>query len=259
VLYLFLEFDSKNRQKARKYRINKGTGEMEIEKAVNTMSKILIVEDDEIIREELTQFLENAGYEVVVPICADDTINANTIYENNPNLILLDVNLPHQDGFTLCRQIRNTSQVPIIFITARDSAMDELKGLMLGGDDYITKPYNLPVLLARIGALLKRASQTDSTQSLSYKGVILNTVLATIEYKQTVRELSKTELKIIYYLLQNTEKIVPRIELIEFLWDNHIHIDDNTLSVHITRLRNKLGQIGISDFIHTKRGMGYKI
>jgi len=236
-----------------------GTGEMEIKKAVNTMSKILIVEDDEIIREELTQFLENAGYEVVALICADDTINANTIYENNPNLILLDVNLPCQDGFTLCRQIRNTSQVPIIFITARDTTMDELKGLMMGGDDYITKPYNLPVLLARIGVLLKRASQTDSTQCLSYKGIILNTVLATIEYKQTVTELSKTELKIIYYLLQNTGKIVPRIELIEFLWDNHIHIDDNTLSVHITRLRDKLGQIGISDFIHTKRGMGYKI
>lgn len=234
-------------------------GIIEIGKAMDTMSKILIVEDDEIIREELAQFLENAGHRVVALICTDDTVNTNTIYENNPDLILLDVNLPHQDGFTLCRQIRNISQVPIIFITARDTAMDELKGLMMGGDDYITKPYNLPVLLARIGALLKRTSQTDNTQCLYYNGITLNTVLATIEYKQTVTELSKTELKVIYYLLQNTGKIVPRIELIEFLWDNHIHIDDNTLSVHITRLRDKLGQIGINNFIHTKRGMGYKI
>lgn len=223
------------------------------------MKQILIVEDDDIIREELSQFLGHAGYEVVAPIFADDTINANTIYENNSDLILLDVNLPGQDGFTLCRQIRNISQIPIIFITARDTQMDELKGLMMGGDDYITKPYNLPILLARIGALLKRTSQTDSPQCLSYKGITLNTVLATVEYKQAVTELSKTELKIIYYLLQNTGKIVPRIELIEFLWDNQIHIDDNTLSVHITRLRDKLGQIGINDFIQTKRGMGYKI
>lgn len=223
------------------------------------MKRILIVEDDEIIREELTQFLENAGYEVIAPICTDDTMNASAISENNPDLILLDVNLPHQDGFSLCRQIRNVSQVPIIFITARDTTMDELKGLMMGGDDYITKPYNLPVLLARVGALLKRTSQTDSTQRLTYNGIILNPILATIEYKQAVAELSKTELKIVYYLLQNTGKIVPRIELIDFLWDNHIHIDDNTLSVHITRLREKLDQIGISKFIQTKRGMGYKI
>lgn len=223
------------------------------------MKRIWIIEDDKIIQEELTQFLKNVGYEVVAPAYTEGKINARTIYENNPDLVLLDVNLPHQDGFTLCRQIRSLSQVPIIFITARDTAMDELKGLMMGGDDYITKPYNLPILMARVAVLLKRTGQIDSAQCLAYKGVTLNPVLATVEYRGTVAELSKTELKITYYLFQNTGKIIPRIELIEFLWDNHIHIDDNTLSVHITRLREKFKQIGMNDFITTKRGLGYKI
>jgi len=220
------------------------------------MKRILIVEDDEIIREELTQFLENSGYKVLAPKLDISIINA--INDNSPDLILLDINLPYQDGFTLCRKIRSFSQVPIIFITARDTSMDELKGLMMGGDDYITKPYNLPVLLARVGSLLKRTSPTDN-QCLNYKGITLNPISAVIEYEENFVELSKTELKIVYYLFQNIGKVVPRIELIEFLWDNQIHIDDNTLSVHITRLRDKLNEIGISDLIQTKRGMGYKI
>ena len=219
-------------------------------------ANIFVIEDDEVIREELMQFLENSGYET----CAPDLDNSviDDIKNFNPDLILLDINLPDQDGFSLCRQIRHFSKVPIIFITARDSTMDELNGLTMGGDDYITKPYNLPVLLARIQSLLKRTDHT-SEQRLSYKEIILNPISANIEYQGKNIELSKTELKIAYYLFQNTGNIVSRVELIEFLCDNHIHIDDNALSVHMTRLRQKLNEIGIKDLIQTKRGLGYKI
>ncbi len=219
-------------------------------------ANILIIEDDGIIREELVQFLENAGYGTLVPDLDRNMID--TIRNLNTDLILLDINLPNQDGFSLCRQIRHFSKVPIIFITARDNTMDELNGLTMGGDDYITKPYNLPVLLARIQSLLKRTAHT-SEQLLSYQEIILKPISANIEYRGNNIELSKTELKIAYYLFQNTGSIVSRIELIEFLWDNHIHIDDNALSVHMTRLRQKLNQIGIIDLIQTKRGLGYKI
>ena len=138
--------------------------------------------------------------------------------------------------------------------------MDELNGLMLGGDDYITKPYNIPVLIARIHALLKRSGKdSDNNQHLVHKEISLNILTGVVEYRDSNVELSKTELKILYYLFSNSEKIVPRIELIDFLWDNQIHIDDNTLSVNVTRLRDKLKQIGVKDLIKTKRGMGYKL
>lgn len=219
-------------------------------------AKIFVIEDDEVIREELMQFLENSGYGTFAPDLDKNVIEG--LKGTNPDLILLDINLPDQDGFTLCRQIRHFSNVPIIFITARDSTMDELNGLTMGGDDYITKPYNLPVLLARIQSLLKRTEHAGE-QSLSYKGITLNPISANIEYQSKNIELSKTELKIAYYLFQNTGKIISRIDLIEFLWDNHIHIDDNALSVHMTRLRQKLNEIGANDLIQTKRGLGYKI
>jgi len=219
-------------------------------------ANILIIEDDEVIREELMQFLENAGYKTRA--LDMDKSMINKISHLNPDLILLDINLPDQDGFSICRQVRHFSKVPIIFITARDNTMDELNGLTMGGDDYITKPYNLPVLLARIQALLKRADNT-SEQLLSYREIILNPISADIEYRGKNIELSKTELKIAYYLFQNAGNIISRIELIEFLWDNHIHIDDNALSVHMTRLRQKLNEIGVGDLIQTKRGLGYKI
>lgn len=219
-------------------------------------ANISVIEDDEVIREELVQFLENSGYRTSAPDLDKSVIDE--IKGLNPDLILLDINLPDQDGFSLCRQIRHFSNVPIIFITARDSAMDELNGLTLGGDDYITKPYNLPVLLARIQSLMKRTDHTGE-QILSYKEITLNPISANIGYQGKNTELSKTELKIAYYLFQNTGNIVSRVELIEFLWDNHIHIDDNALSVHMTRLRQKLSEIGIKDLIQTKRGLGYKI
>lgn len=218
--------------------------------------KILIIEDDPFICEELIQFLEYNGY---TPWTMDFNKNVlDTIKETNPDLILLDVNLPNQDGFFLCRQIRHLSNIPIIFITARDSTIDELNGLTIGADDYITKPYNLPLLLARMKNLLKRSQSLDK-QKLEYKGILVNLVAANITYQGRSIELSKTELKVIYYLFQNAGSVVSRLDLVEYLWDHKIHIDDNTLSVHITRIREKLLEIGIDDLILTKRGMGYKV
>lgn len=219
---------------------------------------ILIIEDDKVIYEELAEFLNNSGYKTAVPDLDRDLIE--TIKNSDPSLILLDINLPHQDGFALCRKIRSFSQVPIIFITSRDNSMDELNALMMGGDDYITKPYNLPVLLARIQTLLKRTDHiTQPAEIISYKGSILNTVSGKMEFQGAAVELTKTELKIMYYLLSRPDQIVPRVDLIEYLWDNQIHIDDNTLSVNVTRLRSKLNEIGIENLIQTKRGMGYKV
>ena len=137
--------------------------------------------------------------------------------------------------------------------------MDELQALTIGGDDYVTKPYNIPILLARINLLLKKRKIEDQSCLMEYKQIQLNLVSGTLSLKGKEIELTKTELKIMYYLFSHSEKIVSRLELVEYLWDNEIHIDDNTLSVNIMRIREKLYNIGINNLIQTKRGMGYKI
>lgn len=223
-----------------------------------TTPKILLIEDDPLIREELHTLLSNAGYTV------DSVIDFDTPLEHvrsfSPDLILLDINLPGQDGYTLCTSIRSFSSTPILFITGRNTAMDELQALTLGGDDYITKPYNIPVLLARINLLLRRYNiAAEETCHIEYKGIKLNLVAGTLSFETQEIELTKTELKIMHYLFTHPDEIVSRLELVEYLWDNEIHIDDNTLSVNIMRIRDKLRSLGVADLIQTKRGMGYKI
>lgn len=177
-----------------------------------------------------------------------------------PDLILLDINLPQNDGFKICSQIRTFSEVPIIFITARDTSMDELQALTLGGDDYITKPYNIPILMARINSLLKRKIPANLTsECIEHKEVKLYPIEAVIRYKNHKIELTKTELKILFCLFSKKNEFVSRGEVIEYLWDNDIYIDDNTLSVNVSRIRDKLKKIQIEDFINTKRGLGYRI
>lgn len=223
------------------------------------MYKIMIVEDEENIRNELKVILENTLYETIVVEKFNDV--AMQIIDRNPDLVLLDVNLPGESGLKICSDLRKTSGIPIIFVTSRNTSMDELNCITLGGDDYISKPYNAPILLARISALLKRVKKNiDSNENVfTHKGVRLEVLSAMIKYKEKAIEVSKNELKILYYLFQNKGKIVPRIDLVEYLWDNQVFIDDNTLSVNITRIRNKLQEIGVNDFIQTKRGLGYKI
>lgn len=222
------------------------------------MFKIIIVEDDKEIREELKILLENSGHKVKLIEDFDNV--ADKIIQENAHLVLLDINLPNKSGYEICSKVRAVSKIPIIFVTSRNNSMDELKGIMLGGDDYIEKPYNVPILLARIQNILNRTYQNEQKESkIEYKGIILDILKSTIKYQDKEIELTKTEVKTLYYLLQNKDIIVPRADIINYLWDNEVYADDNSLSVIITRIREKLKELGIENFIETKRGQGYKL
>ena len=220
------------------------------------MKKIVIVEDDEIIRDELNSFLSKYNYEVVAPIDFENIVE--DILKEKADLILLDINLPFYDGYYICREIRKESEIPIIIVTSRDSEMDELMSMNLGADDFVTKPYNTAILLARIAALLKRASgSTASSTILKYKDFELNLSNASITYKDKELELTKNEVKILSCLIESKGAIVSRDSLIEYLWKSDYFVDDSTLTVNITRLRRNLEGIGIENAIETRRGLGY--
>lgn len=220
------------------------------------MNKILIVEDDEKLRNELKIFLERNGYIVVVLEEFDDSIQE--ILNLKADLILLDINLPYFDGEYICKEIRKVSDVPIIMVTSRDNELDELLSLNYGADQYVTKPYNIQILLAKINGLLKRSKNTDTNQTkIDCKDFILNISKSIIEKDDKQIELTKNELKIIHYLVMKRGQIVSRDEIMDYLWDSQSFIDDNTLTVNIKRLRNKLEELDLEDMIETKRGQGY--
>lgn len=219
--------------------------------------KIIIIEDEITIRNELQILLENAGYETFAPDSFSDI--TEQIIKEEPDLILLDVNLPGISGFDICSQIRGKTEVPVIFLTSRTDSMDELTGILRGADDYITKPYQVPILLARIAAVLKRTKGIRETTGFTRKEVTLDISKCCLFYREKSVELTKNEMKILHMLFQNSGNYVGRMDLIEYLWENQIFIDDNTLSVNMTRIREKLKTLGVSDFIETKRGVGYKI
>ena len=221
------------------------------------MQKIMIVEDDPVIRDELALLLSNEGYQTIA--IAEFANVAAQVSEHDPNLILLDLNLPERDGLSLCADIRKAGSTPIIFVTSRDSTADELHALSLGGDDYITKPYNIPVLLARIKAVLRRSSGTAEPDTLEAGGLTLHLTQGTVSAGGKSVELTRNELKILSYLMNHAGKIVSRADLIEILWESQIYIDDNTLSVNVTRLRGKLEKLGLPDRIKTRRGLGYQL
>lgn len=220
------------------------------------MEKIIIIEDEEIIREELKNFLGRYGYEVVAPTSFDNVVEF--IIQENANLVLLDINLPVYDGYYICREVRKESDIPIIIVTSRDSDMDELMSMNLGADDFVTKPYNTQILLARISALLKRSGSTVANSSiLTYGYFQLNLSNATITYNNKEIELTKNEVKILSYLINHKGEIVSRELLMEYLWSTDYFVDDSTLTVNVTRLRKKLEEIGIENVIETRRGLGY--
>ena len=220
---------------------------------------IVIVEDDAVIRQELKLLLENALYQVTA--LEDFSDVSSVVLSLEPDLVLLDLNLPLESGFDICTKIRARSAVPVIFVTSRTDSMDELTGILKGGDDYITKPFQAPILLARIGAVLKRTQRQFEGEPARFvhKEVELDISRGTIGFHGNQRELSKNELKIMHLLFKRKGQIVPRADMIEYLWDNQVFIDDNTLSVNITRIRGKLAEIGIEHLIETRRGMGYRI
>ena len=220
------------------------------------MDKILIVEDDEKLRVELEKFLKNNGYNIST-ISKFDNITED-ILNKNADLVLLDINLPGADGEYICKEIRKTSNVPIIMITCRDNELDELISLNNGADQYVTKPYNLQILLAKISGLLKRNQRTDMKQNkIDFKDFILDVSKSVIEANNKQVELTKNEFKILHFLTLNRGKIVTREDIMEYLWDSEAFIDDNTLTVNIKRLRSKLEELNLQDLIETRRGQGY--
>ena len=221
------------------------------------MPRILIIEDDEKLREELKIFLNKNGYQATTLTTFDNTIQ--DILQINPDLILLDINLPNTDGEYICKEIRKQSNMPIIIVTSRDNELDELLSINNGADHYITKPFNIQILLAKIGSLLRRTNMQEVNDKIDVKDFILNTSNNTIEKDGKTIELTKNEYKILKYLVQNREKIVSREDIMECLWESESFIDDNTLTVNITRLRNKLEELELKELLETKRGHGYML
>ena len=220
------------------------------------MQNILIVEDDEKLSKELEKFLSQNGYEASRITNFENVIN--DILNSKCNMVLLDINLPGNNGEYICKEVRKTSDVPIVMITSVDSELDELISLNYGADDYITKPFNLQILLAKIATILKRTSSNNKDQTkINCENFILNLSKSTIEKDRKKIELTKNEFKILYYLVQNRGKIVSREELMNYLWDSEMFVDDNTLTVNITRIRNKLEEVNLKDILETRRGQGY--
>lgn len=219
------------------------------------MSRIMIIEDNENLKKELIEFLSRYGYD---SYGVEDYKNVvNIILNDKPDLVLLDINLPYYDGYFICREIRKNNNIPIIIVTSRDSDMDEIMSINLGADDFITKPYNTQVLLARIGSLLRRTAVENVQDILEHKGLKLNINKGEVSYKDRSIDLSKNEFKILSCLIKNKETIVSREDLMDYLWNSDLFIDDNTLSVNVTRLRKKLDDLGFKNGIETKRGLGY--
>ncbi|WP_291652958.1 response regulator transcription factor [Clostridium sp.] len=219
------------------------------------IKKIFIIEDEEKIRNELCTFLNRYGYETSYSLNFENIVEE--FMKEKYHLVLLDINLPYYDGYYICREIRRRSSVPIIVVTSRDSEVDELMSMNLGADDFITKPYNTQILLARISSIIRRTYNSYDSEILEYRGLLHNLSTSEAEYDNKRIELSKNESRILYVLIKNKEKIVSRNEIIESLWQSDEFVDDNTLTVNINRLRKKLEEIGAIDYLKTKRGQGY--
>ncbi|HEX3028725.1 MAG TPA: response regulator transcription factor [Clostridia bacterium] len=222
------------------------------------MYKILIIEDDQSLQALLKEYLEK--YEYKVSTISDFKNIESQLEEINPDLILLDINLPYFDGFYLCRAMRRKSSVPIIIMSARTGEMEQIMGIELGADDYVIKPFNTDILHSKIKAALRRTYGEYSKSDISgfqLNKFSLDDSCFKISYNSVSSELSKNEYKLLKKLLDKKDKIVSREELLEELWDDSSFVDDNTLTVNVTRIKNKLADIGLNDVIKTKRGTGY--
>ena len=202
-----------------------------------------------------SDLLEKYGYSCLY---SDDFQNIEErIFESNADMVLLDVNLPYKDGYCICRDIRKQSDIPVIMVTSRDTDMDELMSLNLGADDFITKPFNTQILLAHINAIFKRLNKRENPEVREYKGLSYYPEKGIAVHDDNEVELTKNENKILQIMLSKKGKIVSRDEIINEMWQSDEFIDDNTLTVNVNRLRKKLGEIGLHDYISTKRGQGY--
>jgi len=220
------------------------------------MQKILIIEDDEKLRNELETFLNKNGFIATSLKKFDNAVE--DIQKIQADLLLLDINLPYTDGEFICKEVRKTSNVPIIMVTSRDNEMDELLSLNYGADQYVTKPYNIQILLAKIVGLLKRNQNAgNNPDKIDCGEFVLNTAGRIIEKEDNKVELTKNEYKILEYLVLHRQQVISRDEIMDYLWESEEFVDDNTLNVNIKRLRTKLEELGLIDQIETRRGQGY--
>lgn len=220
------------------------------------MQKILIVEDDIKLRNELETFLIKNGFNAKGLENFDNIVS--DILNEKSDLVLLDINLPYVDGNFVCKEIRKLSNVPIIMVTSRDTEIDELMSLNYGADQYVTKPFNIQILLAKITGLLKRNQNAGTTSDkIDCNGFVLNIPDRTIENEDKKIELTKNEYNILRFLSSHRQEVVSRDDIMDFLWESQEFIDDNTLNVNIKRLRVKLEELGLKDKIETRRGQGY--
>lgn len=226
------------------------------------MKKLLIVEDNEKLRNELVTFFRNNQFEVVTIEVFEDVkeqiLKGQGGFIGQVDLILLDINLPGVDGLYLCREIRKVSEVPIIIITSRNTEIDELISMNYGADDFVTKPFNTQILLARMNNIFKRLDRSSGTRIDAGKFMI-DASRSSFIYGEEEVELTRNEFKILYLLVEKKGSIVSRDEIMNGLWDSELFIDDNSLTVNINRLRNKLKEAGLENIIETKRGQGYII
>lgn len=219
--------------------------------------KILLVEDDPKIRQELKVLLENNQYDIAMieDFTKDITEEINKIAKD---LILLDINLPNQNGFDVCKKIKEKESVPIIFVTSCTGEESELKSILSGGDDFITKPYNKDILLEKIKRTIKKQNPIQYKE-INVNGVTLDLHLSLVKYQNNSIELTRNEFLLLYYFFINPKKLITKEELLDYLWNEKYYLDDNILTVNINRLRKKLEEIGLQDFITTIRKKGYKI
>ena len=213
------------------------------------MKKIMIVEDDEVIKDELSELLKNSSY--LVESVKNFEKAKEEIFKYNPDLILLDINIPYLNGELLLKEIRKESSVPVIMVTSKSGEIDEALSITYGADDYITKPYNPTILLLRIQNIFKRINQNNN--ALKYKDIIVDLNKSELKKDDKVLVLTKNEMIIFSYLLNNKEKIVSRDELMTYLWNNEEYINDNALTVNISRLRSKLSNFGYENIIKTTK------
>lgn len=223
------------------------------------MFKIMIVEDDEKIRKIVADTLTKWKYDVVGIKEFDHILDDFEKFQ--PDLVLLDINLPTFDGFYWCQQIRAISSVPILFLSSRNQNMDIIMAINMGGDDFIQKPFDLDVLVAKISALLRRnyTYQNGHNLKLSHRDLSLHVTNSTIQFEEQSIELSRNEFIILQLMMRKIGKIVSRDDLMQALWNDEQFVDDNTLTVNVNRLRRKITGIGLEDFIVTRKGMGYLI
>ena len=216
--------------------------------------KLFIVEDEPKIREELKILLESEGYQVEALSSFQNVVQ--DIIKQEYDLLLLDINLPNENGFMICKEVKKHRKTPIIFVTSRNTEEDELNSILSGGDDFVTKPYNKYILLEKIRRALKLNDPTRYKE-LVVHDVVLDLPFSTVKYHDQEVELTRNEFRILYYLFLNAGQVLSKEKLIEYLWNDAYYLDETILLVNINRLRKKLEDIGLKDFVKTKRGVGY--